>query len=291
MSDELLRLKSKDGLGLEVKRFEGGGRTPAVCIPGLTRNRRDFDAFAAQLSRAGRDVYALSLRGRGGSDYDPNYENYNPLVYCDDVLNTLDQLDIPQAVLVGTSLGGIVAMMTNMLAPERVAAAILNDIGAELAPEGLTRIAAYVGGGENAAAADLDEAAAQIRAVNEIAFPGRDEAFWRRFALNTFRETSDGRWILDYDPLVGKALADADNPIDLWPAFTSLKNTPTLLIRGALSDLLTPEIVDKMRAVHPALAVCEVPGVGHAPLLTEAEAIAAISRFLDASDYPALVDE
>ena len=284
MAIETLTIKTKDGLNLDLARYPGGGaRLPAFCIPGLTRNRRDFDDFAKWLSARGRDVYAISLRGRGRSDYDPKYLNYFPTIYREDVLGALDTLGIQRAVFVGTSLGGIVTMLTNESAPERVAAAIINDVGPELATEGIVRIASYVGASDGAAP-NLDQAAAQIRAVNEVAFPGKDDAFWRDFARNTYRELGDGTWKLDYDPAIAAALKEAGPAPDLWSAFTSLKNKPTLILRGAISDLLTPEIIGKMRAVNPAMLVSDVASVGHAPTLTEPDAVAAMGAFLDEID-------
>lgn len=283
MTGDILQAKTADGLTLDVRRFEGGAKTPAFCIPGLTRNRRDFDDFAPWLAGTGRDVYALSLRGRGASDYDPDYRNYQPPTYCEDVLAAIDQLGLAKAIFIGTSLGGIVTMLTSEAAPGRVAAAILNDVGPELALEGIARIAAYAGA-ERAEAASLEEAAAHIRALNEVAFPGRDDAFWRGFALNTFRKTPRGTWVLDYDPAIGKAFAETGTLPDLWPAFASLKDSPTLVIRGAASDILTADIVENMRALHPRFALCEVPGVGHAPTLMEPEVIAAVEEFLGALD-------
>ena len=183
-------------------------------------------------------------------------------------------------MFVGTSLGGIVTMLTNEAAGTRVVAAIINDIGPELGAEGLARIAGYVGA-ERQDARSLDEAAAQIRAINEVAFPGRDEEFWRKFARRTFRQFEGGRWRLDYDPAIAAALKEVGPAPDLWPAFKSLAGKPTLILRGALSDLLTPAIVDKMRAAAPNFALCEVADVGHAPSLAEPEARAAIAAFVE----------
>lgn len=282
MDREVLQVSARDGINLEAARVRGGAKTPALCIPGLTRNRRDFDAFAAWLARSGRDVYAISLRGRGASDYDPNYLNYRPAIYCEDMLAALDQFGLARAIFIGTSLGGIVTMLTGLTAPDRIAAAIINDVGPELAPEGTARIASYVGG--DGAAASLDEAAARICAINEVAFPGRDMNFWRDFARNTFRQTTDGGWVLDYDPAIARALAEGGPIGDLWPAFASLGEIATLLLHGAISDLLSPEIVGRMQAAHPRLATCEIAGVGHAPTLAEPEATAAIEQFLKAID-------
>lgn len=280
MSDAIDReFLLSNGLRLHGRHYSGGAKAPAICLPGLTRNERDFSDFAPILAAQGRDVLALSFRGRGRSDADPAYLNYRPETYVGDVLEVLDALEWRRAVFVGTSLGGIVTMLTNRRAPERVAAAVINDVGPELAVEGIARIAGLVGA-ERPDARSLDEAADQIRAVNEIAFPGKDEAFWRRFAERTFARAPDGRYILDYDQMIGRALAEAGPGADLWPAFASLDGKPTLVLRGALSDLLTPPIVAKMRAAVPDLIAVNVAGVGHAPTLGEPDALAAVGGFL-----------
>lgn len=277
------RIPLEDGLSMHVKTVRGGRLTPAICIPGLTRNAADFDDFAPLCAATGRDVYAISLRGRGRSDYDPNYLNYFPTTYVKDVVRALDRLGIDRAVYVGTSLGGITTMLTAISAPARIQAAIINDVGPELAPEGIARIAGYVGAraaGEGARASSLDEAAAQIRAINEVAFPGRDDEFWNMMARRTFDRDADGMWRLAYDPNIGRALLEAGPAPDLWAAFAALAEIPTLVVRGAISDLLTRPIIEKMRKVHPDFDFCEVPDTGHAPTLTEPSAQQAINAFL-----------
>jgi pimeloyl-ACP methyl ester carboxylesterase len=277
----------RPGLSIKARRTTGGARTPVICLPGLTRNASDFDDFAPLAAATGRDVYAVSLIGRGRSDYDPNYLNYKPDIYRDDILAFMRANGVERAIFVGTSLGGIVTMLTAAIAPERVAAAIINDVGPELAPEGIMRIAGYVGAraaGADEPARDLDEAAARIRAINEPAFPGRNSEFWRLFARRTFRQEADGRWRLDYDPGIGKALLEVGPAPDLWGPFAALRARPTLIMRGAISDLLTPPIIEKMRSAHPSFAYAEVAGVGHAPTLTEPDASAAIRPFLETAD-------
>lgn len=274
------------GLKMRGAVVRGGEKTPVVCIPGLTRNLSDFDDFTSAIAATGRDAYAFSLRGRGKSDYDPNYLNYFPTTYVDDVLSALDQLRIERAVFVGTSLGGIVTMLTTAKAPDRIAAAVINDVGPELAPEGIARIASYVGARSQDAGdgrTDLAGAIAQIRAINEVAFPGKDAAFWEMFARRTFEELPDGSWKLAYDPNIGRALLEAGPAPDLWDAFRSLQNTPTMIVRGAISDLLTAPIIEKMRAARPGFDYCEVADVGHAPTLTEEGALTAIRKFIDAN--------
>ena len=273
-----------DDLNLHVRRVDGGDKTPVFCIPGLTRNAADFEDLAPQVAGTGRDVYAISLRGRGRSDRASDFRTYHPAIYQDDILIALEQLGVESAIFIGTSLGGIVTMLVNETVSDRIHAAVLNDIGPELAPEGLARIAGYVGQRrDEGPAKSLDEAAARIKAINEPAFPNRDQDFWRLFARRTFRE-ENGDWVLDYDPDIAKGFAEGDPPPDLWAPFESLKDTPTLVIRGAISDLLTPPIIEKMRGVYPDFGYCEVPNVGHAPTLTEPVAFSTIETFLSKLD-------
>lgn len=276
-----------DKLRLNVRLIAGGARTPVLCLPGLTRNAADFEDFAPFVAGSGRDVYCVSLRGRGRSDYDPNYANYFPTTYARDVVQALDQLGLPRAIFVGTSLGGIVTMLVAGAAPQRIAAAVINDIGPELAPEGIARITGYVGGraeDDKGLVADFDAAVAKIRAINEPAFPGRDDEFWRTFARRTFEPQPGGKWKLAYDPMIGRALIEAGPAPDLWPAFRDLAAVPTLVVHGEISDLLTTPIIEKMRAARPGFDVCTVANVGHAPTLEEPEAKAAIGAFLSSID-------
>lgn len=282
-----LSVLTYDNLRLDLRKVAGGARAPVLCIPGLTRNAADFDDFAPAVAATGRDVYSISLRGRGRSDYDPAYVNYVPGTYVRDALAALDQIGVDHAVFVGTSLGGIVTMLTAMSAPDRIAAAIINDVGPELAPEGIMRIAGYVGAraaNGAAGAASLDDAVAQIRAINEVAFPGKDLSFWEKFARRTFDQQADGGWKLAYDPNIGRAMLEAGPAPDLWAPFGALASIETLIVRGAISDLLTPPIIAKMREARPGFDYCEVANVGHAPTLTESDALQAIVSFLEKID-------
>ena len=278
MTYDELEIPVESDLLLRARRYRGGAKTPVLCIPGLTRNAADFADFAPKAAASGRDVVTVNLRGRGPSDYDPHYLNYHPETYRDDILKVLDAVGAETAIFVGTSLGGIVTMLVNEAAPSRVKAAVINDVGPDLAPEGIARIAGYVGKTAGPAK-DLEEAAARIKAINDVAFPDASGDEWRVFAERTFRKTEDG-WVLDYDLNIARAMAELGPAPDLWPAFESLTDTPTLIVRGALSDLLTPPVIEKMRKVHPTFDLVEVPRIGHAPMLTEPAAWEAVETFL-----------
>ena len=273
------RITVAPAISLETRVWAGGGKTPVLCIHGLTRNAADFDDVAKHVAQSGRDTAAISLRGRGQSDRDPDPKNYYPTTYRDDALKVLYALGWDRAIFIGTSLGAITTILVNEKAPHRIAAAVINDIGPELAEEGIARIGSYVGKTKGAAAS-LSDAAARIRDINGVAFPDETgDEFWLAFAKRTFRETPDG-WVLDYDPAIGEALAANGPPPDLWPSWTSLGDKPTMLVHGAISDLLTDPIVEKMRAAHPHFEYVSVPRVGHAPMLTEPAAADAIDAFL-----------
>ena len=226
-----------DGLRLHFRDYPGSPeRPPLMCLPGLTRNARDFEAFGERYSPCFR-VLVLEYRGRGQSEYDRQPERYTPLTYAADVQQLLDHLGVEQAIFVGTSLGGLVTMAVATVAPQRIAAAILNDVGPELHPVGLERIASYVGKRERFA--DWEEAARAIEAKHRGAFPNYGRSDWLAAARRTCRE-SDGEILTDYDPAIADAFASAAAapPVDLWPFFMSLAQKPLLIVRGALSELL-----------------------------------------------------
>lgn len=270
-----------DGLRLHYRDYPGSAeRPPLICLPGLTRNARDFEAFAERYSPGFR-VLAPDFRGRSLSDRDPQPLRYNPVTYVGDVLQLLDQLAVPQAVFVGTSLGGIVTMLVAATAPQRVAGAILNDVGPELSEAGLERIRGYVGEG---VFADWDEAARALAANNRNVPAAFTHDDWVKMARRTCRE-ADGEVIFDYDPAIAVPFAAvaAAPTVDMWPLFRALAQHPLLVLRGAVSDLLSAEAFARMEEAVPSASFSVVPGVGHAPMLDEPEAIAAIDAFLDAA--------
>ncbi|MBB4797061.1 pimeloyl-ACP methyl ester carboxylesterase [Brevundimonas bullata] len=279
------RWTSPDGLSLYARDYapaDGPARLPVIAIHGLTRNSADFEVIAALIAASGRRVLAVDVRGRGQSDRAPDPMTYTPDIYARDVVALMEQLGIEKAVFLGTSMGGLITMALTALKPKAIAAAIINDVGPELAPEGLARIAAYAG--QPLVIETWDDAAAYAKRINETALPHYTDADWAAFARRTFREGTEGAPVLDYDPDISAPIRAAGAKAlipNLWPYFRALaRKKPTLLLRGATSDLLSPAIVAKMRKAAPSMAYAEVPAVGHAPMLDEAEARAAIFEFL-----------
>lgn len=260
---------------------------PVICLHGLTRNSRDFEVVAPRIAALGRRVIAADMRGRGKSANDPDPAHYVPAVYAQDVLALMDKLGVAKAVFVGTSMGGLITMVLAALAPDRIAASVLNDVGPRLNMSGLARISAYVG--RTQPVDSWAEAAEAVRATQGSAFPERtdDEAFWQMFARRTFRARDDGRLEFDYDPLIALAFADFDEdapPPDLTPLFSALAQKPLLSVRGGLSDLLADDVVALMRELKPDLETVTVDNIGHAPTLEEPEAWDALLDFLAKAD-------
>ena len=280
---------SSDGLTLYARDYppaSGPARLPVICIHGLTRNSADFDEVAPWIASLGRRVIAVDVRGRGKSAYDPNPAHYNPMVYAGDVITLARDLGIARAVFVGTSMGGIITMTLALRKLDLIAAAVLNDVGPAISARGLERIAGYTGKGEHFAS--LDACADYTRSINAVAFPDNSEFEWRKWASRAFAETAAGKWTMRYDPNISVAMkAGSIKPTSFMArlAFRRLaRSRPTLLVRGALSDLIEPEQVALMRAAAPAMEIAEIPNVGHAPMLTEPEAQRALRNFLASVD-------
>ena len=259
---------------------QGTGGLPVVCLHGLTRNSADFEAVAPKIAALGRRVIAIDARGRGQSDIDPDPLHYRADVYTGDVLYIMDTLGIPRAVFIGTSMVGIMTMLAALAAPDRVSAAVLNDIGPEVDPAGIKRIGSYVG--KSAPVASWQDMIDAVRATQQVAFPGKSEAFWSTFAHRVARQRPDGKIELAYDPAIANAFsANPDTPPpSMVPLFEALATRPVLVVRGAISDLLSRDGVATMRRLKPDLEAVEVPNVGHAPTLEEPEAWDAIAAFL-----------
>lgn len=278
------RWKSRDGLSLYARDYQAPGLEaglPVICLHGLTRNSKDFEDIAPVIAGWGRRVIVPDVRGRGQSDRDPRPKNYQPKTYARDVVEMMSAIGIDRAVFLGTSMGGLITMTMMAVRPGAVAAAILNDVGPQIAPEGISRILGYAG--KPVDIRDWDDATAYVRKTNSAAFPHYKEEDWRRFALRTFRQ-GESRPELDYDPAISTPLSKPPPKLSLWLAgflFRRLaRRRPTLLVRGGNSDLITDEIAGKMQRMAPRMLRVDVPGVGHAPMLTEPQAVDAIEQFL-----------
>lgn len=287
MAFEDLTWVSHDGLTLharDYRRDAASNLLPVICLHGLTRNARDFESIAPVIASSGRRVLSAEMRGRGGSDRDPDPSNYHFATYVDDVAALLDDLGIARAIFIGTSMGGMISIHLSAARPDLVAAVILNDIGPEIAPEGLARIAAYIG--KIAPVTNWQDAADYARTTNGAALPGYGGADWMTLARRLFRENEEGVPVLDYDPgIAGAKGPPTGTAEDNWRMFEAMAQAcPVLLLRGALSDILSVAITKRMLAAAPSLRVVTVPGVGHAPVLDEPTALAAIGDFLREQD-------
>jgi pimeloyl-ACP methyl ester carboxylesterase len=269
----------RDGLRLHYREYPGSAdKPPLLCLPGLTRNARDFAEFAERYSPGFR-VIALDFRGRAASDYDPVPARYHPMTYAGDVIELLDQLGIAQAIFVGTSLGGLTTMVVAAMAPQRIAAAIINDVGPDVNPAGIDRILTYVG--KDVRFKSWDEAAATVAKNYGVKFDRFTHADWVAMVKRNCRE-ENGEIRFDYDMAIAEPFKTVGPTpaIDPWPFFIALGAKPLLIVRGEKSDLLTAETAEKMLAAAPVSKLAVIPGVGHAPELSEPEAVGAIDEFL-----------
>lgn len=271
--------ESTDGLRLYARDYaHGSPRATVLCMHGLTRNSADFGKLAAALNDDYR-VISVDQRGRGLSARDANPENYNPVVYMRDMWTLLDHLGLDRVVAVGTSMGGVISLVMGSTAPERFQGVVLNDIGPVIDPAGIERIRSYVG--QLPPVTSWDDAAAQVRSTNAIAFPDYSDDDWLAFARNVYRENAAGVPEVDYDLAISQSLKESNVPVDLWPAFDAMESIPMLVVRGATSDILAPDCVAEMQRRNPGVASVEVRNRGHAPMLDEPEANAAIRQFLE----------
>lgn len=272
------------GLRLFYRDYEGEAeRTPALCLPGLSRTSRDFAPLAERLAPK-RRVLCPDLRGRGRSAHDPDPGNYHPAVEAADALALLDALGLTRAAFIGASRGGIVTMLVAAAAPERVAAAVLNDIGPRIDPRGLRRIARGLRH-PPAQLAGWDAAVAATRAEQGAHYEGLSDAEWEAFARRLYAEGPSGP-ARDYDPNLfdGVAAALSEEAPELWPQFEALAGRPSLAIRGALSDILSAETLEEMQARLPDMRTLTLEKRGHVPFLDEPEAVQAIEALLEEAD-------
>jgi pimeloyl-ACP methyl ester carboxylesterase len=278
-----LNWTSADGLTLYCREFLPP--TPAqgtvVCLPGLTRNSRDFADLARHLAERYR-VLTPDLRGRGRSQWDPDPSHYQPAVYLQDVTLLISQRVEGRSAIVGTSLGGLLAMLLAASVPALIAGIVLNDVGPEIASEGLERIARYVGLAPPPGT--WEQAARQAEANYGLALPGLTREGWLRYARASYHELPDGRVVADYDPAIGELVrssgARESTAPDLWPLWRSLSAVPALAIRGASSDILSPATLERMRQEKPDLETLVVENRGHVPLLDEGGVRPAVDAFL-----------
>jgi pimeloyl-ACP methyl ester carboxylesterase len=282
-------VRAQDGLKLHAREYgyRASERLPVVCLPGLSRNAIDFHPLALALSRHAqrpRRVVAIDYRGRGLSDWDPTWSNYDVRVEVGDIAAMLDALGVPEAVFVGTSRGGLCTMGLSALRPGAIRGAVLNDVGPVIEAKGLLRIRATVG--KLPPPRSLEEAAEMMRHVSDARFPALTAEDWLALAEGSWRpapEDKPGPMRPTYDPNLMKPLAslDLEAPLPpLWPLFEGLKPMPVLAIRGGNSDLLSPETLEAMAKAHRRLENLTVPGQGHAPLLRDAPTIERIARFV-----------
>ncbi len=250
-----------------------------LCMGGLTRNLLDFSDLAIHLSQY--RVISVDQRGRGKSHWDPDLANYTPAVQAGDMFALLDQLEIQRAVLIGTSNGGLMALLMGAMQAARVAGIILNDIGPELPISALKRISVSLTGLKRVES--WAEAAKQARQINEIALPNYKDADWDAFARRTYLEDAAGVPVPAYDPALIHVLNSLDFTTalpDMWPIWPAIAEIPILAIRGAISDVVTRELLDAMVTRHPRTQAVEVPDRGHVPMLDEPVALHAIDAFL-----------
>lgn len=275
---------SRDGLRLHFRDYAATDgnqeRPPIICIPGLTRNIRDFEPIAERLAGQWR-VICVELRGRGESAYAKDPMTYAPLTYLQDLEALLEETGITRFIGFGTSLGGIMLMLLAATGPGRVVGALLNDIGPLIEETGLDRIRQNVGTGGGYPT--WVHAARALADIQGLLYPDYGLEQWLAYAKRLYRLNSKGRIVLDYDTRIAEPFRapGGEAGVDLWPAFDALADAPTLLVRGALSDILSEDTAQTMQLRHPDLERVDVPRTGHAPTLFEPECATAIDRLLN----------
>lgn len=276
---------SQDGLKLHYRDYAASGevpegRPPVLCMHGLTRNARDFEEVAPRLAANGWRVICPDMRGRGDSAYAKDPATYNPVQYVQDVTVLLDELAIDRFVSIGTSMGGLMTIIMGYSMPDRIAGCLLNDIGPEVETAGLDRIMEYLGQGRTFPT--WMHAARAVEESHGRFFPEFAVSDWLDLAKRTMTVGGNGRIVYDYDMKIAEPFKAANGaaPPDLWPTLQGLNGKPVLLLRGALSDVLSEQTLSRMHGALPEAEVLTLPRVGHAPTLDEPEAVAAIDRLL-----------
>jgi pimeloyl-ACP methyl ester carboxylesterase len=282
-----LTFRAHDGLELFARECGSpdASVTPLFCLAGLTRNSLDFEPLAEKLAEP-RRIIALDYRGRGRSQYAPDYSSYTPRHELADSIALLDRLALSRVCVIGTSRGGIIAMLMAALHPDRIAGALLNDIGPQLTKEGLLRIATLLS--TQRSFGSWSEAAASLRVTNP-GISGLSDADWEAFARRIFREDS-GRLIANFDPRLAETFPNiedikAGRVTELWESFEKLKEKPCAVLRGQNSDLLSHATMQRMAKIHSRLMCVTVENRGHVPFLDEPESLAAIRAVAWACDH------
>ncbi len=279
--------RSSDGLKLHARDYPPADKASAlptiVCLPGLTRNARDFHELALLLSAdigSTHRVIALDYRGRGLSDRDENKTNYNLAVESGDVIAACSVLGIDRAIFIGTSRGGLIMHLLGAIKPELIVGIILNDIGPVIEPAGLMAIRDYLN--RDRKPRSWNDAVDILRENHEAAFPALSPRDWEDMAHAIYLN-QNGIPVGDYDTDIAEQLKKLDfsNPLpDLWPQFQGLRSIPLLLVRGENSNLLSRQTADEMAKRHPDMVQITAKGQGHAPLLHLGEIPAAIRTFI-----------
>lgn len=281
--------RSHDDLQLYGRRYgpEEASARSVLCLAGLTRNAKDFHDLALALAHhplSPRQVYCLDYRGRGQSAHDPNWRNYSPFVELLDIINFIALQGLSDLAIIGTSRGGILAMLLGVVRPSAVGCVLLNDMGPVIETAGLARILGYAG--KVPVPRNWDEATRIVRDMNKRQFPALNDADWREIAKQWF-DTVNGQPAASYDQKIGKALSEIDISKaipDMWVHFNALRSKPVMVLRGENSDILSAQTVTEMQQRHPDLTAYTVPNEGHAPLLKDRFTQRLISDFLVAND-------
>ena len=284
---EEITYTARDGLRLYARLYPAPGskRRPVVCIPGITRNSRDFHVIAQALANdpvRPRPVYALDMRGRGRSEHDPDWKNYVVPIEMLDVIDFLTLRSLSGVGVIGTSRGGMIAMVLAAAQPSALGCVVLNDIGPVVEADGLSRIAGYIG--RTPLPHSWADAGRMVRDMNKAQFTRVSNAEWEQVARQFFNE-ANGRPAPGYDPKLSNALSVLDGPMPpLWKHFEAFKRVPLMVLRGENSDLLSVATVEEMGRRHPRFTAHTVRWEGHAPLLRDTHTNEAVAEFLAACD-------
>ena len=283
-----ITFRARDGLKLFARHHvaPSSAHRPVVCLPGLTRNHRDFQDIANSLSAPGpdaRNVYCLDYRGRGNSEWDGDWKNYAVPIEMMDVMDFMISQELHDVAILGTSRGGLITMLLAAAQPTLIGAVILNDIGPVIEVDGLSRIATYVG--RIPLPRTWEEATQLVASANKSQFPDVTPEAWGELTRQWFNE-KDSRPEHGYDPELKNALSVLDGPVpELWPQFEALTRVPALVLRGEYSDILSDATVEEMKRRHPNLKSHLVAREGHAPLLKDTPTISVIAKFLADAEF------